>query len=114
MTMRERMARAICERALAQTQMRLADKKEVYAPDKKQWQHMIKEWMRDSVMGTEFREQADAALAAMREPSDAMVEDGGYVLDDDVEGAGVVACKTFRKAWQAAIDAARNEEASDG
>jgi hypothetical protein len=46
----------------------------------------------------------------MREPTEAMVEEGAYVLDDDVEGPSTAICTAFRKAWQAAIDTARNEQ----
>jgi hypothetical protein len=65
---------------------------------------------REAPVLSEYLEFADNVLAAMREPTEAMVEEGAYVVYDDVEGPSTATCTAFRKAWQAAIDAARNEQ----
>lgn len=51
----------------------------------------------------------EGCVVAPLEPTEDMFEDGGYVLDDDVEGPGQAACTAAVKCYRAMI-AARPKE----
>jgi hypothetical protein len=84
MTMRERLARAICDTAGY-------------------------EW--DDLTAEAFREQADAALAAMHDPPDSVLN---AMADTLMLGEyGQSASSEASAMWEAGLNAARNEEAGD-
>jgi hypothetical protein len=87
-TMRERIARAICPEAW------VSDERGYIAPRAEEQQRRA-------------LNQADAALAAMREPTEVVNDAGTSELCDTEEYDLDV---RFFSAWQAAIDAARNEQ----